>query len=78
MNITDVDSLSHPLKPTIKKIIRGMLRKEYGISNDDPFTLDIESDEPANGELTPTQLIKITELIQHILQDSKELYVKTK
>jgi hypothetical protein len=55
-----------------------MLRKEFGISNDDPFTIETESDTSDNGELTPTQLIKVTELIVHILEDAKELYVKTK
>ena len=78
MEITTVDSLTHPLKLNLQQIIRWMLRKEFWLSNDDPFTTAIESDESINGELTPTQLIKITDLITHILGDSKELYVKTK
>lgn len=78
MDITSVDSLSHPLKPNLQKIIRWMLRREFGISNDDPFTLETEGDDGEQWELSPTQLIKVTELITHILQDAKELYVKTK
>jgi hypothetical protein len=38
----------------------------------------IESDNAIDGEYTPTQLIKITDLVTHILEDSKELYVKAK
>lgn len=78
MDITAVDSLAHPLKDNLQHIIRWMLRKEFGISNDDPFTSAMETDDPVDGNLTPTQIIKITELITHILQDAKELYVKTK
>lgn len=78
MDVASVDSLSHPLKPGLQRIIWGMLRKELGISNDDPFTAEIEDDVMVNGELTATQLITITDLITHILQDARELYVKTK
>lgn len=78
MDITSIDSLSHPLKPNLQRIIRWMLRQEFGISSDDPFTLEVEEDISADGQLTPTQLITITDLITHILQDAKELYVKTK
>lgn len=78
MDVASVDSLAHPLKPGLQRIIWGMLRKELGISNDDPFTAEIEDDVMVNGELTATQLITITDLITHILQDARELYVKTK
>jgi hypothetical protein len=77
MEVTAVDSIAHPLKPNLQQMVRGMLRKEFGISNDDPFTTAIESDS-SNGDLSPTQIIKITELITNILHDAKELYVKTK
>jgi len=78
MEVTSIDSLAHPLKPNLQRIIRGMLRKEFGLSNDDPFTLEVEEDVWENWQFTPTQLIKITDLITHILTDAKELYVKTK
>jgi len=44
MEVTSIDSLAHPLKPNLQRIIRGMLRKEFGLSNDDPFTLEVEED----------------------------------
>jgi|GEM_PF-2966851 len=78
MEITSVDSIITPLKPNLQHMIWGMLRKEFGISNDNPFTKKVEEDEATNGELTTTQLIKITDLITHILQDAKELYVRVK
>lgn len=55
-----------------------MLRKEFWLSNDDPFTMVVESDISDSWEMTPTQLIKVTDLVTHILEDSKELYVKAK
>lgn len=78
MDIRSVDSLANPLKPNLQHMIRWMLRKEFGLSNDNPFTQTVEEDESINGQLTATQLIKITELISHILQDAKELYVRVK
>lgn len=78
MEITNIDSLANPLAPNLQHIILGMLRKEFWLSNDDPFTIEVEEDIWSNGQFTPTQLIKITDLITHILADAKELYVKTK
>jgi hypothetical protein len=78
MSVKWIDSINHPLKDNIKVIIWGMLRKEFGLSNDDPFTLIIEDDDADWDNLSPTQIIKITDLIAHILSDSKELYVKVK
>jgi hypothetical protein len=78
MEITSVNSLAHPLKENLQKVIRWMLRKEFWLSNDDPFTIVVESDTSDNWEMTPAQLIKVTDLITHILTDSKELYVKAK
>lgn len=78
MEITNINSLNNPLDSYLQRIILGMLRKTYGLSNDDPFTMEVEEDIMVDGRFTPTQLIKITDLITHILTDAKELYVKTK
>ncbi len=78
MEVTNIDSLTHPLKPNLQQIIRWLLRKEFWLSNDDPFTMVIESDVSTEWEMTPMQLIKVTDLVTHILEDSKELYVKAK